>query len=332
MTGFLILLVCTGLTFMLGLWLVSGRSPLQVLDAPNERSLHAHPIVRTGGLAIMVSLGLGWGILAWRFGWPEEMGWITVAALLTAVVSFIDDVRELSPGVRLTAHAMGAVVLVAGGMALPWGWFGTVLTFLAIVWVLNLYNFMDGMDGFAAGMAVFGFGFLGLAGSQSGNEAYAWYCWMVAASALGFLLLNFPPARIFMGDAGSATLGLLAAAFSLWGIREGLFPLWFPVLVFSPFVVDATVTLFRRAWRGEKVWIAHRTHYYQRLVQAGWGHKKTVLAEYALMLAVGASAMLMLDNIIPLIAGLIAWAILFILMGCVTDRFYATKTEKGGIQ
>jgi len=279
---------------MLSIWLASEKSPLQVFDTPNERSLHEHPIPGTGGLAIIVSLCIGWGILAWQGDWPESMGWIAVSALLAAAISFADDLHELPPGIRLLVHAMAAAVLISGGIVLPWGWLGIGLTFLAIIWMLNLYNFMDGMDGFAGGMAVAGFAFLGTAGWWGGAQAYALYCWTVSASALGFLLFNFPPARIFMGDVGAATLGLLAAAFFLWGIHDDLFPIWFPLLIFSPFIVDATVTLLRRAWRREKVWQAHRNHYYQRLVQAGWGHKKTVMVEYALMLGAGTSAIALL--------------------------------------
>lgn len=308
---------------MLSIWLVSEKSPLQVFDTPNERSLHEHPIPGTGGLAIIVSLCIGWGILAWQSGWPGPMGWIAVSALLAAAISFADDLHELPPGIRLLVHAMAAAVLISGGIVLPWGWLGIGLTFLAIIWMLNLYNFMDGMDGFAGGMAVAGFTFLGIAGWWGGAQAYALYCWTVGASALGFLLFNFPPARIFMGDVGSATLGLLAAAFSLWGIHDGLFPIWFPLLVFSPFIVDATMTLLRRAWRKEKVWLAHRTHYYQRLVQAGWGHKKTVMVEYALMLSAGISATVLLLYPGWRIAGLIIWCAIYILLAYVTDRCWA---------
>jgi UDP-N-acetylmuramyl pentapeptide phosphotransferase/UDP-N-acetylglucosamine-1-phosphate transferase len=106
------------------------------------------------------------------------------------------------------------------------------------------------------------------------------------------LVHNFPPAKIFLGDTGSTTLGFLAAACSLWGAKDGLFPFWVALLVFSPFIVDATVTLLRRLLRGEKVWEAHRSHYYQRLVLLGWGHRRTVLTEYALMLACAGSALL----------------------------------------
>ncbi|GBE09575.1 putative undecaprenyl-phosphate N-acetylglucosaminyl 1-phosphate transferase [bacterium BMS3Abin12] len=162
---------------------------------------------------------------------------------------------------------------------------------LFLIWFVNLYNFMDGMDGFAGGMAVFGFGGLAVFGVLGHEPAFAALNAVVAAAAAGFLVYNFPPARIFLGDAGSPLLGYFAGVSSLWGVRLGLFAIWVPVLIFSPFIVDATVTLVRRALRGERVWEAHCSHYYQRLVRLGWGHRRTVLAEYALMAAVVASAL-----------------------------------------
>ena len=133
----------------------------------------------------------------------------------------------------------------------------------------NLYNFMDGMDGLAGGMGVFGFGFLGLAGWLHGDTGFAVQSWVIAAAALGFLRFNFPPAQIFMGDAGSTVFGFLAAVFILQAQRRGLLPVWCGILIFSPFVVDATVTLIRRVLRGDAIWIAHRSHYSQRLVTLG---------------------------------------------------------------
>ena len=156
--------------------------------------------------------------------------------------------------------------------------------------MIILYNFMDGMDGFAGGMAVIGFTTLAWLGRA--DVGFSAFCLVVAASSAGFLLHNFPPAKIFLGDSGSTTLGFLAAACSLWGSQAGLFPFWTALLIFSPFIVDATVTLLRRLWHGEPVWKAHRSHYYQRLVLLGWGHRRTVLVEYALMLACAASALL----------------------------------------
>ena len=285
----MVLLPVFAMALLVTLWFASDRSPLSMLDAPNERSLHTSATPHTGGLAILIAMMLGWAWIAMDAHWPATMSWIAAAAFLVAVVSLIDDIRPLSPLLRIVVHAIAATLLVGTGVTLP-GLFGGVLSWLAIVWMLNLYNFMDGMDGFAGGMTLSGFLFLAMAGWMGGSESYALYSLVIAAAAAGFLCINFPPARIFMGDAGAATIGLLAAAFSLWGVRDGLFEWWFPLLVFSPFVVDASVTLLRRMLKRERIWEAHRSHYYQQLVQAGWGHRKTVLSEYALMLAAGGSA------------------------------------------
>lgn len=281
-------LVAWGLSSLLA----SEYSPFSIHDAPNSRSLHEHPTPRTGGLAILVAVSLGWGILFYQGHRPDILAWIVGAAILVALISFLDDVVTLSALPRFAIHGVAAAVLIMGGLVLPWGVAGILLTWLAIVWMLNLYNFMDGMDGFSAGMTLFGFGFLGLAGWLEGAQAYALYSWAIALGSVGFLALNFPPARIFMGDIGSIPLGLLAAAFSLWGVRDGLFLLWTPVLIFSPFVVDATVTILRRLLCGEKIWQAHRNHYYQRLVLAGWSHRRTALFEYLLMFCCGVTAIL----------------------------------------
>jgi UDP-N-acetylmuramyl pentapeptide phosphotransferase/UDP-N-acetylglucosamine-1-phosphate transferase len=154
----------------------------------------------------------------------------------------------------------------------------------ATAWMINLYNFMDGMDGLAGGMAVIGFGSYGIAALAGGDFSFAAINLSVATAALGFLVFNFPPARVFMGDAGAIPLGGLAAIFNITGFQRGDWPWWFGIMVFSPFIVDASLTLCKRLLRGEKVWQAHREHYYQRLVQSGWGHRKTTLAEYTLML------------------------------------------------
>ena len=227
--------------------------------------------------------------------------WIAPGALLVAATSLIDDRHPLPVPVRLLVHAMLAGLLLVGGLALPaielpgMRWeappvVALILSALYTVWLINLYNFMDGMDGFAAGMSVIGFGTFALLAAGGENRLFVALCVSIAGAAGGFLLYNFPPARIFMGDVGSSLLGFLAAAFSLWAAVDGIFPLWIGILVFSPFVVDATVTLVRRAISGQKVWRAHKSHFYQRLVQMGWGHRRTVLWEYALMIACAASA------------------------------------------
>ncbi len=266
----------------------------QILDVPNERSLHTAPTPRTGGLAIWVGSIVAVLMIVITSPVRSEFLWIGSGAILVGAVSLLDDRLRLSVKTRFSAQLVAAGMLLVGGLSLqsfhlPAMTFeltavaSALVTMLLIVWMTNLYNFMDGMDGFAGGMAVFGFGGTGLVAFLAGDAHFAALCWVIAAAAAGFLVINFPPARIFMGDSGSSVLGFVAAGLSLWAEQRRLFPLMVPVLIFSPFIVDATVTLLRRAARGERVWQAHRSHYYQRLVQLGWGHRRTVLAEYGLM-------------------------------------------------
>ncbi|MDQ3686929.1 MAG: glycosyltransferase family 4 protein [Acidobacteriota bacterium] len=290
-------------------------SALRLLDHPNERSLHQTPLPRTGGLAILVALGAG--LLArWLISLStasEDVftatGWWTfLCCALVALVSFWDDWAEVGSGVRFAVHLTASCCAVFGAnlvvreidlpliattsTTISLGWLAAPLTVLWLVWMTNLYNFMDGMDGFAGGMSVCGFAFLSTLAWVSDHTALAVVAALTAAGAFGFLVFNFPPARIFMGDVGSTVLGFLAGALAVWGVRDRAFAWPVPVLVFAPFIVDATVTLARRLLRGERVWQAHREHYYQRLVLAGWTHRRTALAEYALMIFCGASAIL----------------------------------------
>ncbi|HEV2733656.1 MAG TPA: hypothetical protein VGV85_02420, partial [Longimicrobiaceae bacterium] len=230
---------------------------LYVLDHPNERSLHTSPVPRTGGVAILAGIAAALALSAAALRLDPVLAWILAGALLVAGVSFLDDRMNVHPGLRFLVHLGAALMLLGGGLALAalrlpgvsWAWPAVAagaFSLLFAIWLINLYNFMDGMDGLAGGMAVFGFGTCALIGALRGHADFASTAAVVAAAAAGFLLFNFPPARIFMGDVGSATLGFLAAAVCLWADRRDVFPLWIGVLVFSPFIVDATVTLARR--------------------------------------------------------------------------------------
>lgn len=308
-------------------------SRLHVLDHPNERSLHTHPTPRTGGVAIVTAALSGFAMLIlWR-GMGDFLPWLILSTTIMAVLSYIDDHRGLSVPVRLLGHWVCAGILVVAGLVLPvfslpgaawlWPvWASIVFSLLFMIWMVNLYNFMDGMDGFAGGMAVIGFATLSLFGILVGNEQYAIICAITAAAAAGFLWFNFPPARIFMGDVGSSTLGLLAAALSLWGVKDGIFPFWAAVLVFSPFIADATVTLLQRLWRGERIWQAHKKHYYQQLVQAGWGHRRTVLVQYVIMFACGATALwgMLMPEAIQIMV-LVGWFLFYIVFFFLVSQF-----------
>lgn len=284
-------------------WLARGRFASLILDRPNSRSLHEVPVPRTGGLGLHAGALLGIAIIAPRL--PVAL-WIAYAVLL--LVSFVEDARGIPALWRFVLHlgvcaGFAAVVLSGGNEVLV-----TAAAALAIAWTANLYNFMDGSDGLAGGMALTGFFFYGVAAWLAGSIEFALVNFSIAAAAAAFLVFNFHPARIFLGDAGSVPLGFLAAALGLIGWLQRDWAWWFPVLVFSAFIVDASVTLASRLLRRERVWHAHRDHYYQRLVRLGWGHRRTALAEYVLMLASGALALAALAMPAALQAGLLVVA------------------------
>lgn len=338
----------TGENWLLcGAWLLAAaltglcreaRSVCRILDHPTARSLHSHPIPRAGGLAFLASLilfvsvavGLGWLVLG-------NFAWLGGSMLVVAILSLWDDVRGLSALVRLLVHLGVAGVLVGQGFAIDslslpglvisvpsWVMLGFSLLFLT--WMINLYNFMDGMDGLAASMAVVGFATLGFLGAEAGDRVYAFLCFLTAAAVGGFLPWNLPPASIFMGDVGSASLGLLAGSLSLWGDRLGLFPLWVALLVFSPFLVDASLTLLRRSWHREPVWQSHRTHYYQRLVVSGWSQRRTLAWALGLISACAASACwLVFSSVLTQWLGLLAWGLLYLALVLKARRLLPLK-------
>lgn len=298
-------------------WLVLNfllhREAVLPMDHPNDRSLHVRPTPRIGGLGIMAGLAIC--VLLLR---PEGVFVLTLVALGLCVLSLLDDLRGLSVRIRFAAHAIAAGVALYVLPDLPgWSWW---LLLPVLVWMTNLYNFMDGSDGLAGGMALFGFASYGIAAWLGGAESFAFLAWGVAAAAAGFLLFNFPPARVFMGDAGSIPLGYLAAALGLAGWSTGLWPIVFPLLVFSPFIVDASLTLLRRLLRGEKIWQAHRSHYYQRLVRMGWSHRRLAIAEYIVMAIAGGSGLVLVSHPDWQPSLLLLWAALYFVMAVVIDR------------
>lgn len=312
------LLGLAGLVFLLAWWgtsrLCLRTSKVFLLDHPNVRSLHTVPTPRTGGVAIIGSLFLGLiaarvlGLavmnegLSWS-GWVHLESWILGITMLVGLVSFLDDRRGVPVWLRLGCQLAASGILALGaGLVLPaievpllgtieLGWLGVPLTILFSVWFTNLYNFMDGMDGFAGGMTALGCGFLAYFAWQAGHDFILVSALLLSVASAGFLVYNFPPAKIFMGDVGSVSSGFLCGALIILGCRDRIFDFWVPFILFSPFILDATATLVERAWQREKIWVAHRTHYYQRLVLSGWGHRKTVLAEYAVMALCGGFAL-----------------------------------------
>jgi len=272
-------------------WILSRtRGRWLAVDIPNHRSLHTRPTPRSGGLAILAGAAAG-VFTHWLSNGDLLLDTASTAAVLALVmIALVDEHYPIAAGLRLLLQTLVVAGLLISDpvpevTSLPW-----FALLLGLVWMINLYNFMDGMDGFAGGMAITGFGTFALLAWQSGNVDLALACAILVAACSGFLLLNFPPARLFMGDTGSTVLGLLAGMVIFKAHLENILPFWLGLLVFSPFIVDASVTLATRILRGEKFWLPHKSHNYQILVESGWGHKRTVLAEYALMLACSATA------------------------------------------
>jgi len=266
-----------------------------LLDVPNERSSHSVTMPRGGGVSIVIACTLALLLLRWI----DAIGNGLLAAVVgggsaVAAVGFLDDQYRVRAGIRLTVHIAAALwalkclggfpPLQIGQQLVDLGWAGQGLALLAIVWVLNLFNFMDGIDGIAASEAVFiavGGALLGtvyasasgVAGSGITAAALA-----VGAASLGFLLWNWPPATIFMGDVGSGYLGYVLAVVALAATRDNPAAVWVWLILGGVFFADATVTVVRRAIRSERLHQAHRGHAYQRLAQRWGGHQRVTIA------------------------------------------------------
>ncbi len=255
----------------------------RIFDRPNERSSHSVAKPRGGGLALVPVILIAWlGAAAW-LGAPDGLWTVIAGALLIAAVSWRDDLKDLPAGLRLLAQA-GAVVLGLLGFGdvgaifqglLPGGldWLAALLIWL---WFINLFNFMDGIDGISGvEAAALGLG-CGLVAWSAGLAAASVAApWLLAAAALGFLFWNWEPSRIFLGDVGSVPLGFLLAWLLLRLAAEGQ---WAAALILPAYyLADATITLLRRAVRGERVWRAHREHFYQRAVRGGRSHARVAL-------------------------------------------------------
>ncbi len=302
---FLVVIAFISCLFTYILIKVSNR--LGIVDVPNHRSLHTIPKPRTGGVAILIAISLALIII--RHEIDTALFSLFPFVLFLAGLALVDDVYSISAIVRLLLQLTVAGLLVYSGLvidsftllgveiSLP-PVLAAVGSVLFIVWLINLYNFMDGMDGFSAGMAIFGFTTFAILAFMKGETGFALANLVIVSAAIGFLLFNLPPSRIFMGDLGSTLIGMLVALFSMWANKKGIFSILISVIVFTPFILDSTVTLVKRSLRGEKLWVAHRSHYYQRLVLLGLGHKKTLLLEYTWMLACSlvAIALFKLEN------------------------------------
>jgi len=272
--------------------LIKASSRIGIIDIPNHRSLHDQPKPRTGGLAILVAITLG--LVTFKSDISNELFSFFPYILLLAGMAVLDDIYSISAFKRLFLQVIVASLVIYNGLSINTlvlfhyeipinPIIGAILSILFIVWLVNLYNFMDGMDGFSAGMAIFGFGTFAILAFLKGEDGFAFANLVIVVAVLGFLIFNLPPSKIFMGDVGSTVIGMFVALFTLWADYRDIFPVYLSVIIFTPFILDSTVTLIKRALRREKLMEAHCTHYYQRLVLSGLGHKKTLVIEYTWM-------------------------------------------------
>ena len=340
-------------------FMLKSRLSITLLDKTSKaNAMHAHATPRMGGIGLVISALLIW--LGWATYFEiESSSTLALICLITTLIfgiSLIDDRRGLSAFKRLVFQfCAGATTIFLldtkiwiseayflHGLALFLILFSVVM---AIVWFANLYNFMDGINGLAGVMGIIGFASFAYAAYvdlSPTSDKIAVFSAAISGASAGFLYFNFPRARLFMGDCGSVTLGYLAATLGLFGATNQIWPWWFPLLVFSPFIVDASVTLARRIVKREHIWEGHRQHYYHRLILiCGWSHTKVALAYAALMLSVSATGLYLLrtDNLFSVAEThqlsistpsiLWGWVVIYgLLLGYLEWRFLIQKQKK----
>ncbi len=283
-----------GLTWLVRSWAIRKA----ILDHPNERSSHTIATPRGGGIALAISWFIGLIILFIKRDIPEPLFLALLCGLPVAVIGLLDDLITMTPKLRILiqiAAAIAAIVFLGGLQNLDLGF--TMLSFtlvfsvaavLGIVWFTNLFNFLDGIDGYISAEVIF----IGLALYIVNGIMLPL---LLVAVTTGFLLWNWQPAKIFMGDVGSTLLGFSLAVIAIYYQNEHVLSIPVMLILSSVFWFDATVTLFRRMRNKEILHLAHRKHAYQRIVQAGFSHQKTVIWAFVLNL-IGLGLVLLANN------------------------------------
>jgi Fuc2NAc and GlcNAc transferase len=324
-----------------GVWIsIRLAHRVGVMDVPNERSSHALPTPRMGGVPMVAAALLPFGcwaaLAAGEMFLVKGLPHAVIFALAMSVLGFWDDVRSLSPLFRFLLQFAAAILVLWSASflppkSLPEGWMLSGAAWIVIgafwvVWMLNLYNFMDGIDGLAGGEAAVAASFFFLVFARYGESGWAVANLFVAAASMGFLVFNWSPARVFMGDAGSAFLG---AFFGVQSVIAGLttsIPIPVLVLPFANFIADTTVTLILRIWRGERWYRPHRSHFYQRMTDLGMSHGRVTALELISVVLSCAAAAVYLEN--DVLSGRVA------IITCISILFaiggiWIRKKEKG---
>ena len=263
------------LTFFVRKWAIHKS----ILDLPNDRSSHTIPTPRGGGIAVAAVWFLGLIILFWQGQIVKPLFFALLCGIPLSLIGFLDDVFNLKPATRFGIQLLSALagLIILGGLqhvdvgfyTINWYWVLFPVALIGIIWSINLFNFLDGIDAYIGSESAFiGLSVYILFGDKLGL--------LLTSSVAGFLIWNWPKAKIFMGDVGSTLIGFIVAILAIYFENKGGSIITFLILS-SVFWFDATITLFRR-WRNkEQLSQAHRKHAYQRIVQSGFGHQKTVL-------------------------------------------------------
>lgn len=271
----MIYIIFFGLSLAITYGIKEYATKKSIMDIPNERSSHHVATPRGGGLSIIILFYLG--IFYFHQELDRGLFYALLCALPIAGISLLDDFFTLSSSIRLSVQAIAsflALYMLGGIDSIDLlfveveGWWINIFAFFSILWLTNLYNFLDGIDGYAGSQAVMiGLGLFVFFNYQVGL--------VIAISSVGFLFFNWHKASLFMGDVGSATLGFIFAIFVFSDTSEGNIYTWLVLLCL--FWFDATLTLWRRYRQKESLIVAHKKHAYQRLVQSGWSHERVVI-------------------------------------------------------
>ena len=314
----IILILSFTLTYLIKNYYIKNA----ILEKVNERSSHTVPTPHGGGIAIAVTWFIGIIYLELTSQIEVNLFYALMVGVVISVVSFFDDIYELSPKIRLITQAIVAFVglfFLGGFNSLDFGVFSienqlvtNLFAFLLIIWFINLYNFLDGINGYAGSEALF----LSVAGFMLfGSDHFI----VLAVAVLGFLYWNFGNAKIFMGDVGSTLLGYNVAIFTIYYANQNATNLWIWIILFGVFWFDATWTLLHRKLNHEKLSQAHKKHAYQRLTQAGWSHFK--VTNYAIALNV------LLFTIVYFVSNIFIAFMLTILLLTISIRFVDGKKK-----
>ncbi len=307
----LILVVVTMVSAVLIAKLTTVLAARAQVDTPNHRSLHVGSVPRGGGLVIALMII---AVLLWS-AWVSVTPWLflSLACLLAAwtLLGWQDDVHDLTTRFRFAAQFLlsFATVCTLGwinqlelspNFALPLGWLGIPLTVVGMVWLANLYNFMDGMDGLAGSQAIVAAITLAFWFGMQGSNELALVCAIAAAASYGFLWHNWSPASIFMGDVGSISLGAFFALMLIIGANRFDIPVLSTVILLFAFIGDTTITFVWRLLKRENLGEAHNSHFYQRLARAGHSHRQVVVLYIAYMVfcAVAASISIIMPELL----------------------------------